>query len=144
MATPLSPATALRLASWITAINVLVASGFSIAGLIRPETILPAGTAATPASLIFAMYAAARTIPLALMTLAAIYQRSATAVLILGLLAGVIQAVDAAIGVFQQDWGKSIGPLVIAVLQFVAVFMLKMSMDKAVVRARANQQVQSK
>ena len=83
-------------------------------------------------------------IPLALMTLAAIYQRSATAVLILGVLAGVIQAVDAAIGVFQQDWGKSIGPLVIAVLQFVAVFMLKMSMDKAVVRARANQQVQSK
>jgi hypothetical protein len=76
--------------------------------------------------------------------LAAIYQRSATAVLILGLLAGVIQAVDAAIGVFQHDWGKSMGPLVIAVLQFVAVFMLKMSMDKAVVSAKANQQVQSK
>ena len=144
MATPLSTAMALRLASWITAINVLVASGFSIAGLVRPEAILPAGAVATPASLIFAMYAAARTIPLALMTLAAIYQRSATAVLILGLLAGVIQAVDAAIGVFQHDWGKSIGPLVIAVLQFVAVFMLKMSVDKAVVRAKANQPVQSK
>jgi hypothetical protein len=30
------------------------------------------------------------------------------------------------------------------VLQFVAVFMLKMSVDKAVVRAKANQPVQSK
>jgi hypothetical protein len=126
MATP-SPAKAMRLASWITAINVLVASGFSIAGLVRPESILPAGDVATPASAIFAMYAAARTIPLALITLAAIYQRSTSALLILGSLAGVIQAVDAGIGVFQQDWGKSIGPLVISVLQFFAAFMLKKS-----------------
>jgi hypothetical protein len=125
-------AVTMRLASWITAINVLVASGFSIAGLVRPESILPAGDVATRASLIFAMYAAARTIPLALITLAAIYKRSTSAVLVLGLLAGVIQAVDASIGVFQQDWGKSIGPLVIAVLQFFGVFMLKKSTDGAV------------
>jgi hypothetical protein len=131
MATPFSPAMAMRLASWITATNVLVASGFSIAGLVRPESILPAGTVASGASLIFAMYAAARTIPLALMTLAAIYKRSAAALLILGVLAGFIQIIDAAIGAFQQDWGKSMGPLVIGVLQFFAVVMLKMSMDAA-------------
>jgi hypothetical protein len=132
MATPSSPAKTMRLASWITAIDVLVAGGFSIAGLVKPESILPGGEVATRASSIFAMYAAARTIPLALITLAAIYKRSMAAVLILGFLAGVIQAVDAAIGVFQQDWGKSIGPLVISVLQFFAAFMLKKSMDKAV------------
>jgi hypothetical protein len=130
MATP-SPAKAMRLASWITAINVLVASGFSIAGLVRPESILPAGDVATPASSIFAMYAAARTIPLALITLAAIYKRSTSALLILGSLAGVIQAVDAGIGVFQQDWGKSIGPLVISVLQFFAALMLKKSIPSS-------------
>ena len=129
MATASSPPKAMRLASWITAINVLVASGFSMAGLVEPESILPAGDVATRASLIFALYAAARTIPLALVTLVAIYKRSTSAVLILGLLAGVIQAVDSVIGVFQQDWGKSIGPLVIAVLQFFAVFMLKKSTD---------------
>jgi hypothetical protein len=48
-----------------TAINVLVASGFSIVGIIRPEYLLPAGSAPTQASLILALYAAARTIPLA-------------------------------------------------------------------------------
>jgi hypothetical protein len=118
---------AMRLASWITATNVLIASGFSIAGLVRPQSILPPGDVPTDASFIFAMYAAARTIPLALITLAAIYKRSTNAVLILGLLAGVIQFVDAAVGVLQHDLGKSAGPLVIAILQFFAMFMLRKS-----------------
>jgi hypothetical protein len=61
------------------------------------------------------------------LALAAIYKRSTSALLILGFLAGVIQAVDAGIGVFQQDWGKSIGPLAISVLQFFAAFTLKQS-----------------
>jgi hypothetical protein len=41
------------------------------------------------------MYAAARTIPLALVTMVAIYKGSASALLVLGLLAGIIQFVDA-------------------------------------------------
>src|SRR6267154_2607626 len=53
-----SLSTATRIASLVTAINVLVASGFSIAGLISPKSILPAGYALTEASFIFAMYAA--------------------------------------------------------------------------------------
>ena len=59
-----------RIASLVTAVNVLVASGFSIAGLFSPKSILPADYAPTEASFIFAMYAAARSIPLALMALA--------------------------------------------------------------------------
>jgi hypothetical protein len=51
----------------------------------------------------------------ALITLVAIYRRSASALLVLGFLAGVIQLVDAAVGVFQCDLGKSIGPTIIAV-----------------------------
>jgi hypothetical protein len=34
---------AMRLASVITAMNVLVASGFSLVGIIRPQYLLPAG-----------------------------------------------------------------------------------------------------
>src|SRR3974390_2311766 len=49
----------------ITLLNVLVASGFSIAGLIRPDLILPPGAASGGASVVFAMYAAARALPLA-------------------------------------------------------------------------------
>src|SRR6266480_2653781 len=110
--TPLASRTAaVRIASLVTAANVLVASGFSIAGLIRPMSILPAGSTPTEASFIFAMYAAARTIPLAVIALIAIYKRSQSALLVLGTLAGFIQLLDAGVGLLQPDWSKVIGPL---------------------------------
>ena len=113
------------LASALTALNVLVASGFSIAGLIKPDLVLPPGATPTGASAIFAMYAATRTIPLALITLVAIYQRSASALLVLGLLAGIIQLLDAGVGLVQHDVGKTIGPLFLAMLQAYAVIVFK-------------------
>jgi hypothetical protein len=73
------------------------------------------------------MYAAARTIPLALVALAAIYQRATSALLILGTLAGAMQLLDAGIGLFQHDVGKFAGPLFIAVLQFFVVHLLHRS-----------------
>ena len=118
---------AMRLASLITAINVLVASGFSIAAIIRPQYLIPADSVPTEASLLMAMYAAARTIPLALFALAAIYKRATSTLLILGALAGAMQLLDAGIGLFQHDLGKSAGPLFIAVLQFLAVYLLHRS-----------------
>src|SRR3981189_2252037 len=123
--TPLCPPSApKRIASLVTAINVLVAGGFSIAGLVSPKSILPAGYAPTEASFIFSMYAAARSIPLALIALIAIYKHSESALLILGTLAGFIQLLDAGVGLLQHDLGKSIGPLVIAAFQFFAVYLL--------------------
>jgi hypothetical protein len=118
---------AIRLASVVTAINVLVASGFSIAAIIRPQYLLPAGSVPTQASLILAMYAAARTIPLALFALGAIYKQAAPALLILGALAGTMQLLDAGIGLFEQDIGKCAGPLFIAILQFFVVYLLHRS-----------------
>jgi hypothetical protein len=118
---------AIRLASVVTAINVLVASGFSIAGIIRPQYLVPAGYIPTQASLILALYAAARTIPLALFALWAIYKQATPALLILGALAGAIQLLDAGIGLFEQDLGKCAGPLLIAVLQFFVVYLLHRS-----------------
>jgi hypothetical protein len=126
--TPLSsPSVTMRIASLVTAINVLIAGGFSIAGLMSPKSILPASSAPTDASFIFAMYAAARTIPLGLMALIAIYKHSEPALLILGTLAGFIQLLDAGVGLLQHDLGKSIGPLVIAAFQFFAVYLLNRS-----------------
>ena len=118
---------AMRLASLVTAINVLVASGFSIAAIIGPQYLAPADPVPTEASLLFAMYAAARTIPLALFALAAIYKRAAPALLILGSLAGAMQLLDAGIGLFEHDVGKCAGPLFIAVLQFFVVYLLHRS-----------------
>ena len=126
--TPLSSrATRMRIASLVTAMNVLVAAGFSIAGLVSPKSILPASYVPTEASFIFAMYAAARTIPLALITLIAVYKNSESALLILGTLAGFIQLLDGGVGLLQHDFGKTIGPLVIAALQFSAMYLLSWS-----------------
>ena len=118
---------AIRLASLVTAINVLVASGFSIAAIIRPQYLVPAESVPTQASLLLAMYAAARTIPLALFALGAIYKQATPALLILGALAGAMQLLDAGIGLFEHDLGKCAGPLFIAVLQFFVVYLLHRS-----------------
>jgi hypothetical protein len=118
---------ALQLASAVTAIDVLVASLFAIAGLVRPASILPASNPPTDASFILALYAAARTLPLAVVALAAIWKRSIPSVLILGALAGIIQVMDAGIGLFQHDIGKTAGPLTIAAVQLFAIMALKKS-----------------
>ena len=123
----MTPIKAMRLASLVTAINVLVASGFSIAAIISPQYVVPADSVPTEASLLLAMYAAARTIPLALFAFAAIYKRATTALLILGALAGAVQLLDAGIGLFERDLGKCAGPLFIAVLQFLVVYLLHRS-----------------
>src|SRR6267154_1511210 len=118
---------AMWLASLVTGINVLVASGFTIAAIFRPEVVVPAGSIPTEASLLFAMYGAARITPLTLFTLAAIYKRATSALLILGTVAGGTQLLDAGIGLFQHDLGKFAGPLFFAVLQFFAVYLLHRS-----------------
>ena len=115
---------AMRLASVVTAINVLIASGFSIAAIIRPQYLVPAESVPTEASLLLAMYAAAPRIPLALLVLGAIYKQATPALLILGALAGAMQLLDAGIGLFQHDLGKCVGPLFLGVLQFFVVYLL--------------------
>jgi hypothetical protein len=116
-----------QLASVVTAINVVVATGFSIVGVVHPDYLVPVGSVTTQASLILAMYAAARTIPLALFALVAIYKRAKHALLVLGALAGTVQLLDAGIGLFEHDVGKCAGPLFIAVLQFLVVYLLSRS-----------------
>jgi len=118
---------AIRLASLVTALNVLVASGFSTVGIVRPQYLVPAESVPTQATLILALYAAARTIPLALFALGAIYKRATNALLILGALAGTMQLLDAGIGLFEHNLGKSVGPLIIAALQFFVVYLLHRS-----------------
>jgi hypothetical protein len=125
-----STTNAMRFAAFISAANVLIASGFAIAGLLNPRAIMPHDYVPTDASFLFALYAAARTIALAGFVLWAIFRRSAPALLVLGALAGVIQLADAAIGLFQGDLGKMIGPLPIAALQFYSVWRLHLELTK--------------
>jgi hypothetical protein len=117
---------AMRLASVVTAINVLVTSGFSIAAIINPQYLVPAAVP-TKTALLLAMYAAAPRIPLALLVLEAVYKQRAPALLILGALACAMQLLDGGIGLFEHDPGKSAGPIFIAVLQFSVVYVLQRS-----------------
>jgi hypothetical protein len=70
------------------------------------------------------MYAAARTLPLAAMTLIAIFKRSGSMLLVLGTLAGTVQILDCMVGIAQHDLGKIFGPLILGILQFYAVVRL--------------------
>jgi hypothetical protein len=56
-------------------------------------------------------------------TFLAIYKRSESALPILGTLAGFIRLLDGVVGLRQHDLWKSIGPLVIAALQFAAMYL---------------------
>jgi hypothetical protein len=47
------------------------------------------------------------------------------------MLAGVVQLLDAGVGLFQHDVGKTIGPLLIAVLQFLALLNLTRSTGRS-------------
>jgi hypothetical protein len=78
------------------------------------------------------MYAAARSLPIAIVALIAIYKRSKSALLMLGTLAGFIQLLDAGVGLLQHDPGKVIGPFVIAAFQFFAVYLLNRSARSSV------------
>ncbi len=98
---------AMRLASLVTAINVVVASGFSIAAIIRPQYLLPANAVPTEASLIMALYAAARTIPLAVFVLAAIYKRATSALMILGVLAKPCNCWTRGSVCLSMTWGNA-------------------------------------
>jgi hypothetical protein len=49
------------------------------------------------------------------------------ALVLMGALAGAMQLLDAGIGLFEHDFGKCAGPLLIAVLQFFGVYLLHRS-----------------
>ena len=89
---------------------MIVATGYAIAGIIAPHTILPATATPNEASFIFALYAAARTIPLAAVVIYTIITKNKTSVFTLGILAGIIQFIDGFVGIYQQDIMKSAGP----------------------------------
>jgi hypothetical protein len=109
----------------ITMVNVLISAGFAIAGLTRPEAVTPG--APTEAARVFASYSAARALPLAFVVLVAIVLHATFALFWFGFLAGLIQFADAWVGYRQHDRRKTIGPIIIGVLQFAALVAARKS-----------------
>lgn len=96
------------IAAGVTAVNALTSAGFSVAGLLAP---LPAGQEGAH---VFAMYAAARSLPLAVGVLWVIAARSVRGLWALAWVMAAVQACDALIGIVQGDASKTIGPAVLA------------------------------
>lgn len=109
----------------VTVINVLTAAGFAIAGLCKPTFIVASYTASDNAANVFALYAAARAVPLAVITLFMLPGSRKEQLLVLGLLAGCIQLVDGCIGLYLHDLSKIIGPFVLAGIQFAAWYFAR-------------------
>jgi hypothetical protein len=114
-------------AAVITALNVLVASGFTIQAFVSPKSFLGPEAVVTDAAVIFSMYAVARVVPLALVTLGVIYKRSRPGLFVLGLVAGFVQLLDAPIGIYEHDVGKAVAPLVLGILQFAVLYKARKS-----------------
>lgn len=114
----------------ITALNVLVASGFAIAGVVNCALIVPSYNASDPAAAIFALYAAARAIPFAILTITTILMRKSEQIWILAIVAGCIQFADGCIGMYLHAPSKSIGPFILAVAEFLALYMVGYRKEK--------------
>lgn len=113
----------------ITGLNVLVSTGFSVAGMLSPFFILPANVTTDKAITVFALYAGARTIPMVTLTIISIFSKHWDAFITLAVLAGAIQFLDGFIGIYQQDLSKAAGPFIIATIQFVAIYLAVRSND---------------
>ena len=66
---------AMRFASLVTGFNALVLASIAVVGLVNPLMMLPVGSVANEAAFTFAIYAAARSIPLAVFVLVSIFMR---------------------------------------------------------------------
>ena len=101
----------------VTLLNVCVAAGFSLVGLVQPTLILPPGAHPDASTTLFAAYAAARSLALTVAVLIAILAGKADALRTLGFLAGGIQGLDALVGILRADAFEIIGPAAICLLQ---------------------------
>jgi hypothetical protein len=105
-------------AATMTMVNATTNAGYSLVSLLSVS--VPADHSAR----IFALYAAARSVPLAVAVFWLVAIRSVRG---LGTLAAVlagVQACDAVVGLVQHDAGKTVGPAVFAVATAVAARVL--------------------
>jgi hypothetical protein len=107
------PTRAFWICALITALSAVVSASFSVAALIgvgRKDQ--------------YAMYAASRSIALALASLACIGARSRRGVMALALTMGLVQGFDTLIGLIAHDPGKTYGPLVLSVAGLASLVAL--------------------
>ena len=103
----------------VTVISAIVSASFSVAALRGPGQ-----------TDVIAMYAAARSISLALVVLAVASFRSRDGIAAMAVTMGLVQLLDAVIGLLLHDPFKTCGPLVISLMTFASLaWLLRTSPD---------------
>jgi hypothetical protein len=97
----------------VTVLSAVVSASYSVAALI--------GVARQDQ---YAMYAASRSIALALASLACFGARSRHGVMALALTMGLVQGFDAVIGLVAHNPGKTYGPLALSVIGLASLIAL--------------------
>ena len=74
----------------VTVLNVLVAAGFAVAGIINPFLLLPANATTDKAITVFALYAGARAIPIVTLTIMSVFSKHWNAFITLAVISAVL------------------------------------------------------
>ncbi len=115
-------------ASWwapalVTLASTLIASGFALASLIAPASVV--GTRSLgEASRIFAMYAAARSSALTVAVVWNVVGRSRRGLAVLAVVMALVQSGDTLVGIATHDASKAIGPAVLAAATLAGAYLL--------------------
>ena len=107
----------------IVTVNVLVAAAsgvFAVAALIKPNLLLPSGSVVTSAADLYVKFYAARSLPLTGFIAALGLLGSTSWLGALLILAGLVQALDALIGLNYGNLGQTLFPAVAATIHFVS------------------------
>jgi hypothetical protein len=113
-----------------TIVNVLVATGFAVAGIINPHLLLAPNLTTDKAITVFALYAGARGIPIATLTILSVFRKHWNVFFTLAVVAGTIQFLDGFIGIYEKDLSKTVGPFIIATIQFAAIYLAVRNTNK--------------
>jgi hypothetical protein len=101
------------LAAAMCIVNALVSLSFSLADLMSGS--------------VYARYCVARSVPLAIVTLIFVARRASRELATVALILGLVQASDAVVGLLARDVGKTVGPLIFALLTLASIRWLQAS-----------------
>ncbi len=107
----------------VTVLTVLGLAYFGVVGLVAPGALAPGGDAETAAT--FASYMSTRNLVMGAAAIVLLVVRAWSALSLVLVLNGVVQALDAVLGLVRLEVLETVAPAVIAVLLFAAVAVLR-------------------
>lgn len=106
----------------VNCVAALVSGGASVLGAARPGLMLASGETVTPGADFYARVYAVRALPLSLAVIAALLTAPDDAAVALLIVAGIVQAGDAALGIMRRVPGMAIGAGVLTIIHLASAY----------------------